>query len=65
MNFFNIPLEKTCVVYNGVDHEVFYPLSAQEAPGCGSGELKGLGIDKPFILYVGTIEPRKNLDRLA
>ena len=26
--------------------------------------LRRLGIDKPYILYVGTIEPRKNLTGL-
>ncbi len=58
--FFNIPLEKTCVVYNGVDHHLFYPLSPIERLEAAN-HLKQLGIDKPFILYVGTIEPRKNL----
>ena len=59
-SFFNIPLEKTCVVYNGVDHNIFYPLSQEERLNAAS-QLKELGIDKPYILYVGTIEPRKNL----
>jgi glycosyltransferase involved in cell wall biosynthesis len=57
---FNIPLEKTCVVYNGVDSHLFYPLSSQERLNAAS-QLKELGIDKPYVLYVGTIEPRKNL----
>jgi len=61
--FFNIPLEKTCVVYNGVDHHLFYPLSSQERLNASS-QLKELGIDKPYVLYVGTIEPRKNLTGL-
>lgn len=59
-SFFNLPLEKTCVVYNGVDHQVFYPLSGQERL-MASSYLKELGINKPYVLYVGTIEPRKNL----
>ena len=58
--FFNIPPEKTCVVYSGVDHQKFHPLSSQERLEASSS-LKTLGVDKPFILYVGTIEPRKNL----
>lgn len=60
---FDISPERTCVVYNGVDHNIFYSLSSQErldAPG----HLKDLGIDRPFVLYVGTIEPRKNLHGL-
>jgi glycosyltransferase involved in cell wall biosynthesis len=57
---FNIPLEKTCVVYNGADSRLFYPLSSQERLNAAN-QLKELGIDKPYVLYVGTIEPRKNL----
>jgi glycosyltransferase involved in cell wall biosynthesis len=62
-SFFNIPFEKTCVIYNGVDHGLFYPLSLQERIDAAS-QLKDLGIDKPYVLYVGTIEPRKNLTGL-
>ena len=60
---FDIPMQKTEVVYNGVDHGVFYPLSGQEHLEAKL-ELKRLGIDRPYVLYVGTIEPRKNLKGL-
>ncbi len=59
-SFWNIPLAKTCVVYNGVDHAMFYPLSAPQRQEAAV-ELTRWGIEGPFILYVGTIEPRKNL----
>ena len=62
-SFFNIPIERTCVVYNGVDHTTFYPLSQEERHNAPS-QLKELGVDKPYVLYVGTIEPRKNLTGL-
>ena len=58
--FFDIPQEKSCVVHNGVDHAVFFPLAQDERLQAATG-LKSLGINKPFILCVGTIEPRKNL----
>ncbi len=62
-SFLKIPPERSCVVYNGVDHQLFYPLSAQERLEAAE-HFKGLGILKPYVLFVGTIEPRKNLDGL-
>jgi glycosyltransferase involved in cell wall biosynthesis len=62
-SFFDFPLERSCVVYNGVDHGIFYPFSPQECIQA-SDQLKKMGIDKPYVLYVGTIEPRKNLTGL-
>jgi glycosyltransferase involved in cell wall biosynthesis len=62
-SFLNVPVEKTCVVYNGVDHKMFYPLSEEQRREAHS-RLSSEGIDKPYVLYVGTIEPRKNLTGL-
>ena len=61
--FLNIPVDKTCVVYNGVDHKTFYPLSEEQRRQAAS-RLRVWGIDKPYVLYVGTLEPRKNLTGL-
>lgn len=54
--FFDLPKEKTCVVYHGVDHKLFYVSKQKVNPW-----MNEVGIHKPFILFVGTVEPRKNL----
>ncbi|MDP8265788.1 MAG: glycosyltransferase family 1 protein [Candidatus Aceula meridiana] len=61
--FFSIDENKTCVVYNGVDKSQFYPLSDEEKKQAAS-LLGKKGIEGPFILFVGTVEPRKNLKNL-
>lgn len=48
--FYTVPAQCTCTVLNGVDHNVFHPLADKK--------------DEGFILCVGTIEPRKNLQGL-
>jgi alpha-1,3-rhamnosyl/mannosyltransferase len=47
------------VIYPGVS-EPFFEATAETG---ASAKLK-YGLDRPYALYVGTIEPRKNLDRL-
>ncbi len=56
--FFDYPKENSCVVLNGVDHSIFYPL---QDPGAAKSFLSAQGISGEFLLFVGTIEPRKNL----
>lgn len=46
-----VPKERTTVIYNGVDRSVFKPRPAAPFPF-------------PYILYVGSERPRKNLGRL-
>ena len=48
------------VIYHGYDEDIFYPRDkvAQDAV------KKELGIKEDFILFVGSIEPRKNLKTL-
>lgn len=43
---------------------VIYPGIAARPPGHRAGYLEKWGIARPYILFVGTLEPRKNLARL-
>lgn len=56
MELLNIPEEKISVVYT----------AASLPPECADFEecRRKWGLDRPYLLYVGTIEPRKNLTRL-
>jgi glycosyltransferase involved in cell wall biosynthesis len=55
-----VPREKIRVVYNGID-ECYRPLSKE---GVHQKRLSQYGIHTEYILFVGTIQPNKNLDRL-
>ena len=55
----NLPDEKIHVIYNGVG-EPFEPQSA----GRVEAVKEKYGIKKPYFLFVGTLEPRKNLNFL-
>lgn len=51
--------ERVHVVYNGVDTR-FHPVD----PETVSKTLASFGLTKPYILFVGSLEPRKNLKLL-
>lgn len=55
---YQIDRQKLSVVPLGVDTKIFYPPSLNEARIL----IKTLGLDQPYFLFVGTIEPRKNLE---
>jgi glycosyltransferase involved in cell wall biosynthesis len=57
MTWLDVPPEKTTVVYPGVEAR-FRPLS-DRAAGAAVRARYGIG-DRPFVLGVGTLEPRKN-----
>lgn len=61
--FFDLPQEKSTVVYNGVDHKQFYSMNESEKQQAKE-ILVQMGVVGPFLLFVGTIEPRKNLTGL-
>ena len=63
-----VPPEKVEVVYCGID-EAFHPLAPLSPQSWGErGEVDAFrskrGLPERFILFVGTIEPRKNVTRL-
>lgn len=53
------------VAPHGVDHDRFSP--EEPAPGADAGALRALGVDpeRPFVLFLGTLEPRKNVPSLV
>ena len=61
--YFKLDKEKSCVIYQGVDKEMFYPLSPPQRD-VARGAIEAKGVHLPFILFVGTVEPRKNLANL-
>ncbi|MBF0522064.1 MAG: glycosyltransferase family 4 protein [Candidatus Omnitrophica bacterium] len=61
--YFSVEEGKIELIYQGIDHQMFYQLSPSEKPRA-KALLRLKGIQDPFILFVGTIEPRKNLKNL-
>jgi glycosyltransferase involved in cell wall biosynthesis len=60
--FFNVSRDRVRVIYNGLDHARFAPLTDDEAK---AGVRQSLKIEHPFFLYVSRLEhPGKNHVRL-
>ena len=51
--------EKIRVIYHGIDEAYF-----QAGPAASRCARAALGMERPYLLYVGTVEPRKNVDLL-
>lgn len=56
--------DKITVVYEGVDHTKFRPEADQPLAGKIDRVKRKHGINNNYLLFVGTIQPRKNLARL-
>ncbi|MDP2653499.1 MAG: glycosyltransferase family 1 protein [Candidatus Omnitrophota bacterium] len=61
--YFPVDLSRVALVYQGVDKKIFYPVGDHERRKA-EGYIRRKGITGPFVLFVGTIEPRKNLQNL-
>ncbi len=60
IKYLNIKEEKIVVMPNGVDGDFFYPRQKEEIE-----QIKDrFQIKKEYFLYLGTLEPRKNIERL-
>lgn len=60
VRYLHVPKEKITVVPNAVDPGVYHPCT--QAQVCSV--LKRYGVRGDYFLYLGTVEPRKNLERL-
>ncbi len=60
IRYLQIPKEKIAVVPNAVDQDRYHPCTQKQV----CTVKKRLGICGEYFLYLGTIEPRKNLERL-
>lgn len=52
---------RVAVVHHGVDAEAFAPVPHEAVDGL----RRRFGVDGPYVLFVGGIEPRKNLEHLV
>jgi len=57
------PTGRVFVIPHGVDHAHFNP--HEEAPGADDEVLDRLGVRRPYIVFVGTMEPRKAVPDLV
>lgn len=60
LKFYKVPADKVEVIYPGIDPEL-QPVSDAAKR---TAVLDRYGISEPFLLHIGTIQPRKNLMRL-
>jgi len=74
LRYYNIDPAKITIVYPGLDpayttlhpafgHSLALPPQSWEGSR-GGGKVRALHLPSPFILHVGTLQPRKNLARL-
>jgi glycosyltransferase involved in cell wall biosynthesis len=57
---FNVPADKITVIHNAVDHDLFNPGAVRAT----KKTLEKFSLPNRYLLFVGNIEPRKNLSGL-
>lgn len=62
IKYLNIPENKIIVMPNGIDEKLYHENYTKEQ--CYKACRK-YRIEEPFILYLGTLEPRKNIEKLV
>jgi len=60
INRYGVDENKVVTTYNGVDRSLFYQVKSQE----DCKQLNSLGIDNSYLLFVGSLQPRKNIEGL-
>jgi glycosyltransferase involved in cell wall biosynthesis len=61
LHYYPEAADKIRVIYHGVDHTLFNEAAAKSAREAARQKYAG---SKDYILYLGTVEPRKNIKRL-
>lgn len=59
------PQGAVAVVPHGVDHDRYRPAADDVEAAADRANLARLGVRPPYLLHVGTIEPRKDVTRLT
>jgi glycosyltransferase involved in cell wall biosynthesis len=60
IKYLRIPEDKIRTIYCGVGDEFRKIEDSRHL----KNKLKGIGVDYPYLFYLGTLEPRKNVERL-
>jgi glycosyltransferase involved in cell wall biosynthesis len=60
LRHYGTPSDKVHVVHSGLDHSRFRVLE----PAGVDGTLRAAGIRRPYVLFLSTVQPRKNVTRL-
>src|SRR5262249_21370679 len=58
VQYYGADPEKISVISPGIDHDFFHPRPADEV----AAVTEKYRIAKPYVLYTGTLEPRKNIN---